>query len=94
MLSGCVGISLVMRSTSAIADIQHAADVFDRGARGQRAERDDLRHLLPPVFLGDVLNHFAAPAGAEIDIDIGHADAFGIQEALEEQAVLQADRYR
>ena len=34
------------------------------------------------------------PLHAEVDIDIGHADAFGIQEALEQQAVLQRDRCR
>ena len=76
------------------ADIQHAADVLDRGARAQRAEGDDLRHLLAPVFLGDVLDHFAAPAGVEVDVDIRHADALRIQEALEQQAVFAADRYR
>ena len=73
MLSGMVGISLVMRSTSAKLDIEHAADVFDRRARAQGAEGDDLRDLFAPVFFGDVLNHFAAPARAEIDVDIGHA---------------------
>ncbi len=71
------------------ADIEHAAHVFDRRARAQRAEGDDLRHLLAPVFLGDVLDHFAAPARAEIDVDIGHADALRIQEALEQQPVFQ-----
>ena len=71
------------------ADVEHAAHVFDRGARAQRAERDDLRHLLAPVFLGDVLNHFAAAPRMEVDIDIGHADALRIQEALKQQAVFQ-----
>ena len=60
-----------------------------RRARAQRSEGDDLGHLLAPVFLGDVLDHFAAAARAEIDIDIGHGDALGIQEALEEQLVGQ-----
>ena len=78
-----------MRSTSREAHVEHAADVFDRGARAQRTERDDLRHLLAAVLLGDVLDHFAAAVRAEIDIDIGHADALGIEEALEQQAVLQ-----
>ena len=69
------------------AHVEHAAHVFDGGARAHGAEGDDLGHLLAPVFFGDVLNHFAAPAGAEIDIDIGHGDALGIQEALEQQPV-------
>ena len=83
------GTSLVMRSTSAKRHVEHAADVFDRRARAQRAERDDLRHLLAAVLLGHVLDHFAAAVHAEVDVDIGHADALGIQEALEQQAVLQ-----
>ncbi len=77
---------------------QHAAHVLDGGARAQRIERDDLRHLLAAVFLGDVLDHLAAPVHAEIHVDIGHADALGIQEALEQQPVLQrvdiGDRHR
>ena len=66
-----------------------AADVLDGRARAQRAEGNDLRDLLPPVLFGDVLDHFAAPARAEIDVDIGHADALGIQEALKQQPVSQ-----
>ncbi len=71
------------------AHIQHAPDVFQRRACAQRVEGDDLSNLLAPVFLRDVLNHFAAPVHAEIDIDIRHADALRIQEALEQQPVLQ-----
>ena len=70
-----------------VAHVEHAAHVFDGRARAHGAEGDDLGHLLAPVFFGDVLNHFAAPASAEIDIDIGHGDALGIQEALEQQPV-------
>ena len=89
LMLSVVGMSLVMRSTSAIADVEHAADVLDGGARAQRAERDDLRHLLAAVFFGDVLDHFAAAARVEIDIDIRHADALRIEEALEQQAVFE-----
>jgi hypothetical protein len=39
--------------------------------------------------LGDVVDDLAAAVHAEIDVDIGHGDALGIQEALEEQLVLQ-----
>ena len=69
--------------------VEHAADVLDRRARAQRAEGDDLRHLLAAVLLGDVLDHLAAAVRAEVDVDIGHADALRIEEALEQQAVLQ-----
>ena len=69
--------------------VEHAADVLDRRARAERAERDDLRDLLAAVLLGDVLNDLAAAMRAEVDVDIGHADALRIEEALEQQAVLQ-----
>ena len=71
------------------AHVEHAAHVLDGGARAQRAEGDDLRDLLAAVFFGDVLDHLAAAVHAEIDVDIGHADALRIEEALEQQAVLQ-----
>jgi len=38
---------------------------------------------------GDIVDHLAAPAHAEIDINIGHRDAFRIKKTLEEQFVLQ-----
>ena len=40
-----------------------------------------------PYLRGDVLDHFAAAALAEIDVDIRQRDALGIQEALENQVV-------
>ena len=68
---------------------QHAANVFDGRLGGERTESDDLRHLFAAVFFGNVLNHLAAAAGLEIGIDIGHADTFRIQEAFEQQTILQ-----
>ena len=40
------------------------------------------------VFVLDVVDDLAAPALAEVDVDIGHADPLRVQEALEIQAVL------
>ena len=57
--------------------------------RGHGAEGDDLRDVLAPVLLGDVIDDLAAAVHAEVDVDVGHGDALGIQEALEEQLVLQ-----
>ncbi len=68
---------------------EHAAHVLDGGARAQRIERDDLRHLLAAVLLRDVLDHFAAAVHAEIHVHVGEAHALRIEEALEQQAVLQ-----
>src|SRR5208282_1432429 len=70
-------------------ETEGAARVFDGGLGGERAEGDDLRHVFAAVGLGDVVNHLAAAPHAEINVDIGERDALGIQEALEEQAVLE-----
>ena len=77
-----------------VRHVHGAAHVFDRGLRGHGAEGDDLRDIFPPVLARDVIDDFAAAVHAEIHVDIGHGNAFGIQEALEEQFVLQADRDR
>ena len=58
------------------------------GLGGHGVEGDDLRHLLAAVLAGDVVDDLAAAVLAEVDVDIGHGDALGIQKALEEQHVL------
>ena len=42
-----------------------------------------------PYFSRDVVDHLTAPVHAEIDVDIGHRNALGIQKALKQQLVLQ-----
>ena len=77
----------------AVGHAEHAADVADRGARLQLAEGDDLRDAPPVValavvLLGDVADHLVAPRHAEVDVDVGHRDPLGVQEALEDDVVL------
>jgi hypothetical protein len=67
----------------------HAADVAHGGARLHGAERDDLRDVLAAVLLGDVGDDFAAPALAEVDVDIRQRDALRVEEALEVQIEVQ-----
>ena len=78
----------------AVGHLQHAADVAEHGAGLQRAEGDDLRDLVGAVFLLDVGDHLVAPVLAEVDVEVGHRHAVGIEEALEEQGEAQADRGR
>ena len=73
----------------AVGQIHGAAHVLDRRLGRHGSERDDLRDVRAAVFSRDVFDHFAAPPHAEVDIDIGHRHAFRIQEALEQQIVLQ-----
>ncbi len=68
---------------------QHAAHVADHGLRLHRSERDDLRDVLAAVLADDVLDHLAAAALAEVDVDIGHRHALGIEEALEDEIELE-----
>ncbi len=41
-----------------------------------------------PYLRGDVVDDLAAPALAEVDVDVGQRDALGVEEALEDQVVL------
>ena len=69
----------------AIGHLQHAADIAANGARLQFAESDDLRDVVLAVALLDIVDHLVAPVLAEIDVEIGHRHALGIEEALEQQ---------
>ena len=70
----------------AIGHLQHAADVAQHAARLQGAEGDDLRHLIAAVALLHVADHLVAAVLAEVDVEVGHRHALGIEEALEQQA--------
>ena len=73
-----------------VGHLQHAPDVAQHAARLQRAEGDDLRDLVAAVALLHVVDHLAAAVLAEIDVEVRHRHALGIEEALEQQA--EADR--
>ncbi len=74
----------------AVADAQDPADVADRRPGEHRAERDDLGDVVRAVLARDVGDHLVAPAVLEVDVDVGHRHAVGVEEALERQLV--ADR--
>ena len=71
-----------------IGEVQRPAHVADRAARGHRAERDDLRHMVVAVFPAHIVHDLAAPRVAEVHINIGHRHALRIQKPFEEQPVL------
>ena len=68
---------------------EHAADVAQGGARLERAEGDDLRHPVGAVAVADVGDHLVAPVLAEVDVEVRHRHALGVEEALEQQAEAQ-----
>ena len=75
-------------------DVEDAAHVADHGSRLHRVERDDLSDVVAAVLPPDVLDDFAAASFAQIHVDVGHRDAVGVQEALEEEVVPQGVNVR
>ena len=73
----------------AVGHLQHAADVADGGLGEQRAEGDDLGDAVAAVAFLDVGDHLLAAVHAEVDVEVGHRDAVGVEEPLEEEAVAQ-----
>ncbi len=73
-----------------VGHVQHPAGVAHHGLGAQRAEGGDLAHGGATVFFLDVVDDAFAVVLAEVDIEVGHRDPLGIQEALEQQVV--ADR--
>ncbi len=70
-----------------IRHFQHPAHVADHGFGPQGAEGGDLADGVLTVFVLDVIDDAFAIVLAEIDIEVGHGHAFGVEEALEQQVV-------
>jgi hypothetical protein len=51
------------------------------------AEGDDLGDAITAPFVRGIAEHFAAAAVVEVDVDVGHRRAFGVEEPLEQQPV-------
>ena len=89
-LGRMVGDELGKAIDLAIAHLEHAPGILEHRARLQPPESDDLRNPVAAIFGLDVGDHLVAVGFAEIDVEVGHRDAFGIEEALEQQ--VQFDR--
>ena len=85
-LPGGLGISLAMRSTrpSGICSTRPASRTAARAC----SEPSAMIWADPvgAIFVAHIAHHLVAPLLAEIDVEVRHRDAFGIEEALEEQA--------
>ena len=71
----------------AVRDLEHAPGIAHCGAGGHRRERDDLRHPVAPVLLGDVVDHALAALDGEVDVHVGHVLAGRVEEPLEHEPV-------
>ena len=84
-----VGHQLAELVDLAVGHLQHAADVAQHGARLQLAVRDDLRDAVGAVLVLHVADHLVAAVLAEVDVEVRHRHALGIEEPLEQQAEAQ-----
>ena len=71
----------------AVAVAHDPAHVAHGGAGEHRAEGDDLGHVVLPVLAGHVVDDLVAAVVLEVDVDVRHRHAVGVEEALEGQLV-------
>ena len=93
-LGRVVGDELGEAVDLAVAHLQHAAGVLEHGAGLQAAEGDDLGNPVAAVFALDVGDHLVAVGFAEVDVEVRHRHALGVQEALEQQVRGRSGRGR
>ncbi len=71
-----------------VGHAQHPGRVADRGPGLDGGEGDDLGHVVGPVALGRVADHLRPVALVEVHVDVGHLPAALVEEALEDESVL------
>ena len=70
------------------SQVAHAGHVLDGELGRHRAEGDDVGDVVGAVEVLYVLYHAVAALIVEVHIDIRHGDSLGVEEALEEEVVL------
>src|ERR1700716_4182831 len=89
-LIGPCGDELRDLDDDAVGNLEPAACVADGCARGHRPEGDDLGDAIRAVLLAHVVDDAFSSVDGEVDVDVGHRLAAGVEEPPEEQVV--ADR--
>ena len=68
-----------------VGEFEDAGEVSYDHFCAEGAEGDDVGDGVAAVFFADVVEDFVAAAFAEIDVEVGWGDAFGVEEAFEEE---------
>ena len=69
--------------------VEHAVGVLDGRLGLEPSERGDHRDAVGAVLVADVADDLTAATLVEVDVEVGHGRALGVEEPLEDQAVLQ-----
>ena len=88
-LGRIVGHQLADAVHLGIGQAHHPAHIAQHGAGLQLSKGDDLGHMVVTVFALDIANGFFAAVLTKVDIEVGHGDAFGVQEPFEQQTPAQ-----
>ena len=64
-----------------------SANVTDSSFCSKSTKGYNLRNVVRTVFADNVINRFPSPFKAEINVKVGHADSFGVEESFKKQAV-------
>ncbi len=88
-LGRIVGHQLADAVDLAVGHAQHAADVAQHRPRLQLAEGDDGGDPVVAVLVAHVADHAGRACPGEVDIEVRHRHALGIEEALEQQPPAQ-----
>jgi hypothetical protein len=73
----------------AVRQVEHAPAVAQHRARRQGAEGGDLGNAFLAVLGSHIIDDPVAAVLAEIDVEVRHRHALGVEEALEQQVVFQ-----
>ena len=82
-----VGDQLADAIAKGVAHVQHPAHIAHHATRGHGAEGGDLADGFLAVFVLHIVDHQIPVGLAEVDVEVGHGDAFRIQKALKQQLV-------
>ena len=67
----------------------NTAHIANDRLRAHGAEGDDLSDGIPAVLVPDVADYLSAAVVGKVDVNVGRADTFWIEESLEEQPIAQ-----